>query len=130
MEWRGAGTWTNRPTVPGDLRRSASEGGAREQLAVVVRENGAEILDDPRRVKAMLGDTIATSRREINLINGALSEGVPERLAAVAGDPLRLRAEIDTLIQLLVRNGTSGSPRPPRGRCGPPRGRWVWTTRR
>jgi hypothetical protein len=76
----------------------------RTQLGELVQENGAEILQDPRRVRAMLGDTIATARREINLISLALSEGVPDRLQALAGDPLRIRAEIAALTRQLERN--------------------------
>ncbi|MEJ7707568.1 MAG: hypothetical protein WKF82_10055 [Nocardioidaceae bacterium] len=76
----------------------------RTQLGELVHENGAEILQDPRRVRAMLGDTISTARREINLISLALSEGVPDRLQAVADDPLRVRAEITALTRQLERN--------------------------
>jgi hypothetical protein len=76
----------------------------RTQLGELVQENGAEILQDPRRVRAMLGDTIATARREINLISLALTEGVPERLQAVGPDPVRLRAETAALIRQLERN--------------------------
>ena len=44
----------------------------------------------------MLSDAVASARREINLINLALTEGVPARLRAVAGAPLRLRTEMTT----------------------------------
>lgn len=76
----------------------------RTQLHELVRLNGAEILQDPRRVRAMLADTIATARREINLIALALREGVPERLQAVGSDPLRLTAEIEALTRQLEQN--------------------------
>jgi hypothetical protein len=76
----------------------------RLQLAELVAANGAEILGDPRRVRAMLADTASTAVREINLINLALSLGVPERLAAAAGDPLRLQTEIENLTRQLERN--------------------------
>jgi len=76
----------------------------RTQLGELVQTNGVEILQDPRRVRAMLGDTIATARREINLISLALAEGVPERLQAVGADPLRVRAEIAALTRQLEVN--------------------------
>jgi len=76
----------------------------RSQLSELVEANGKAILDEPDRVRAMLRDTVATAKREISLIHVALSEGVPERLSAVAGDPLRVRAEIAALTLQLEQN--------------------------
>ena len=58
----------------------------RLQLADLVEANGDALLDDARLVRAMLSDAVASARREINLINAALSIGVAER-SCVEGRP-------------------------------------------
>lgn len=79
-------------------------GQVQQRLVALVAEHGADVLDDARRVRAMLADTVPSAKREINLIGLALAEGVPARLAAAAGDPLRLRTEVENLARQLERN--------------------------
>lgn len=52
----------------------------RQQLVQLVRTNGPELLDDARRVRAMLGDAVVGATAEANLIALAISSGVPARL--------------------------------------------------
>jgi len=61
----------------------------RRQLVQLVATHGAGLLDDSRRVRAMLADAVAGATAEANLIGLALSSGVPAKLRDAALDPAR-----------------------------------------
>lgn len=52
----------------------------RRQLGQLVRDHGVELLQDSRRVRAMLADSVSGAAAEINLVGLALSSGVPASL--------------------------------------------------
>jgi pSer/pThr/pTyr-binding forkhead associated (FHA) protein len=52
----------------------------RHQLVQLVGAHGPGLLDDSRRVRAMLGDAVVGATAEANLIGLAISSGVPARL--------------------------------------------------
>lgn len=58
----------------------------RAQLRVLLAEQGAAILDDPRRFEALLRDLSGERRREAHLLVSALRERVPADLSAPSDD--------------------------------------------
>src|SRR5688572_13340408 len=85
---------------------TAPAAAVRRQLVELVRAEGAEILDDSRRVRAMLADAVAGATAETNLIGLALSSGVPGRLRDAGSDPSRVAAAIETTAQELERTSS------------------------
>ncbi len=61
----------------------------RRQLVQLVATHGPGLLDDSRRVRAMLADAVAGATAEANLIGLALSSGVPDKLRDASRDPAR-----------------------------------------
>lgn len=61
----------------------------RRQLVQLVAAHGPGLLDDSRRVRAMLADAVAGATAEANLIGLALSSGVPAKLRDASRDPAR-----------------------------------------
>lgn len=55
------------------------------QLAALVTAHGPSVLNDSRRVRAMLADSVTGATAEINLVGLALTSGVPARLREAAG---------------------------------------------
>jgi len=51
-----------------------------EALAGIIASEGTGIVDEPRRLAALLADRCAEHRLELNLLTAALEEGVPEAL--------------------------------------------------
>lgn len=72
----------------------------------LVRAEGTEILDDSRRVRAMLADAVAGATAETNLIGLALGSGVPGRLREAGSDPSRVAAAIQATAQDLERTSS------------------------
>ena len=58
----------------------------RRQLIDLVRSQGPTLLDDGRRVRAMLADAVAGATAEANLIALAIASGVPARLREAGGE--------------------------------------------
>jgi hypothetical protein len=64
---------------------------ARVCLRELVAEHGAAVYADARRCEAFLRDMCPDSRREINVLAGAVREGVPEDLLnSSRGEPIGL----------------------------------------
>lgn len=59
----------------------------KRQLAALVTAHGPSVLNDSRRVRAMLADSVSGATAEINLVGLALTSGVPARLREAAGRP-------------------------------------------
>jgi pSer/pThr/pTyr-binding forkhead associated (FHA) protein len=58
----------------------------RRQVTDLVRDHGTALLEDPRRVRAMLADTVAGAKAETSLVVLSLRSGVPAMLEeALAG---------------------------------------------
>src|SRR5579872_793785 len=53
---------------------------AARALAGILASEGPGIVDEPRRLAALLADRCADDRLELNLLTAALEEGVPEAL--------------------------------------------------
>ena len=70
-----------------DENESQQARAVREQLTRLVQTHGPEILDDSRRVRAMLADAVAGATAETNLIGLALASGVAAKLRESAGAP-------------------------------------------
>lgn len=83
---------------------TAPAAAVRRQLVQLVRSEGAAILDDSRRVRAMLADAVAGATAETNLIGLALSSGVPARLRDA--DPRSVAAAVDAAAQELERTSS------------------------
>ena len=82
----------------GESQNSAA---VRRQLVELVQRHGPELLDDSRRVRAMLADAVAGATAEANLVGLALSSGVPARLRDAARDPSRAGTAVaDTAAEL------------------------------
>src|SRR5690348_14835382 len=64
-------------TMSGETDRSAR---VRSELVRLVGQYGAAVLDDVRRVRAMLSDAVPGATAEANVIGLALGVGVPTRL--------------------------------------------------
>jgi pSer/pThr/pTyr-binding forkhead associated (FHA) protein/S1-C subfamily serine protease len=78
----------------------------RRQLVDLVSRHGPGILDDSRRVRAMLADAVQGATAETNLIGLALSSGVPDRLREAGNDPARAGAAIEATAVDLERTSS------------------------
>jgi pSer/pThr/pTyr-binding forkhead associated (FHA) protein len=78
----------------------------RQQLAALVGRQGPDVLDDSRRVRAMLADSVAGATAETNLIGLALSSGVPARLRDADRDPSSVSAVIEATVRDLERTSS------------------------
>lgn len=78
----------------------------RRQLIDLVRSHGPELLDDSRRVRAMLADAVAGATAEANLIALALASGVAARLRESQHDPRAIPGVVDGLAQDLHRTSS------------------------
>ena len=74
-----------------DVPETRYAAAVRRQLIDLVRSQGPGLLDDGRRVRAMLADAVAGATAEANLIALALASGVPTRLREAEQDPARHR---------------------------------------
>lgn len=83
---------------------TAPAAAVRRQLVAIVRAEGASILDDSRRVRAMLADAVAGATAETNLIGLALSSGVPGRLRDAG--PGSVTAAVESAAQELERTSS------------------------
>lgn len=63
-----------------DQAESSQAAAVRRQLVQLVAVHGPDLLDDPRRVRAMLGDAVVGATAEANLVGLAISSGVPAKL--------------------------------------------------
>jgi len=52
----------------------------REKLQYIVAQYGRSICNDPKRCEALLRDLCPQYKREINVLNAALKERVPEEI--------------------------------------------------
>lgn len=59
---------------------SSQAAAVRRQLVQLVGTHGPDLLDDARRVRAMLGDAVVGANAEANLVGLAISSGVPAKL--------------------------------------------------
>lgn len=68
----------------------------RQTLCKLIRQYGHELIDEPRRVRAMLRDLCPDSRREINVLGYAMDEQIPNSLlnASIALSPAILHATL------------------------------------
>ncbi|WP_107764282.1 FHA domain-containing protein [Nocardioides terrigena] len=78
----------------------------RRQLAQLVATHGPGILDDSRRVRAMLADSVSGAGAETNLIGLALSSGVPARLREAGSDEPRVAAAVAETARELERTSS------------------------
>lgn len=90
----------------GDIPQSQHAEAVRRQLVDLVRQQGPGLLDDGRRVRAMLADAVAGATAEANLIALAIAAGVPARLREAGHDPARLGASVDAVAQDLHRTSS------------------------
>jgi pSer/pThr/pTyr-binding forkhead associated (FHA) protein/S1-C subfamily serine protease len=80
---------------------SQNAAAVRRQLVDLVHRHGPELLDDSRRVRAMLADAVAGATAEANLVGLALSSGIPAKLRDAARDPSRAGTAVaDTAAEL------------------------------
>lgn len=89
-----------------DVRETQHAEAVRRQLIELVHHQGPALLDDGRRVRAMLADAVAGATAEANLIALAIASGVPARLREAAQDPARLGASVDAVAQDLHRTSS------------------------
>jgi hypothetical protein len=85
----------------GDLAQLAAKGGAmnplpRETLAELVQTYGPALLDDARRVRALLYDTCPGDRREVGVLVAAVEEGIPLSISR-ASETISVPGELDRL---------------------------------
>lgn len=90
----------------GDIPQSQHAEAVRRQLVDLVHQQGPGLLDDGRRVRAMLADAVAGATAEANLIALAIAAGVPARLREAGHDPARLGASVDAVAQDLHRTSS------------------------
>jgi pSer/pThr/pTyr-binding forkhead associated (FHA) protein/S1-C subfamily serine protease len=90
----------------GQVPESPHAAAVRRQLIDLVRSQGPGLLDDSRRVRAMLADAVAGATAEANLIALALASGVPTRLREAERDPRGPAAAIDAVAQDLHRSSS------------------------
>lgn len=90
----------------GDVPESQHAEAVRRQLIDLVRNQGPGLLDDGRRVRAMLADAVAGATAEANLIALAIASGVPARLREAGQDPSRMGASVDAVAQDLHRTSS------------------------
>jgi hypothetical protein len=57
----------------------------REQLRDLSQRYGADLLQDPRRVKGLIQDVAPGYRREQAVLVAAMEDGIPQRIAAASG---------------------------------------------
>lgn len=110
----------------------------RRELIHLVAAHGPGLLDDSRRVRAMLADAVAGATAEANLIGLALSSGVPAKLRDDGRDPARSATVVAETAEQLQRTssvqrgdalwavtaiaealGMSGAQETDRGQTGP-----------
>jgi S1-C subfamily serine protease/pSer/pThr/pTyr-binding forkhead associated (FHA) protein len=89
-----------------DVPESRYAAAVRRQLIDLVRSHGPGLLDDSRRVRAMLADAVAGATAEANLIALALASGVPTRLREAERDPRGIATAIDAVAQDLHRSSS------------------------
>ena len=70
-----------------DQRDTGPSAAVRRHLVDLVATHGPDVLDDSRRVRAMLADAVAGATAQTNLIGLALSAGVPARLREATTSP-------------------------------------------
>jgi hypothetical protein len=68
----------------------------RETLAELVQTYGPELLDDARRVRALLYDTCPGDRREVGVLVAAVEEGIPLSISR-ASESISVPGELDRL---------------------------------
>jgi hypothetical protein len=68
----------------------------RETLAELVQTYGPALLDDARRVRALLNDTCPGDRREVGVLVAAVEEGIPLSISR-ASDSISVPGELDRL---------------------------------
>jgi hypothetical protein len=68
----------------------------RETLAELVQTYGPALLDDARRVRALLSDTCPGDRREVGVLVAAVEEGIPGAISR-ASDTISVSGELDRL---------------------------------
>lgn len=90
----------------GEVPESRHAAAVRRQLIDLVRTQGPGLLDDSRRVRAMLADAVAGATAEANLIALALASGVPTRLRDAEQDPRGLSTALDAVAQDLHRSSS------------------------
>jgi pSer/pThr/pTyr-binding forkhead associated (FHA) protein/S1-C subfamily serine protease len=90
----------------GEVPESRHAAAVRRQLIDLVRSHGPGLLDDSRRVRAMLADAVAGATAEANLIALALASGVPARLRDAERDPRGPAAAMDAVAQDLHRSSS------------------------
>lgn len=90
----------------GGVPESQHAEAVRRQLIDLVRNQGPALLDDGRRVRAMLADAVAGATAEANLIALAIASGVPARLRETGQDPNRVAASVDAVAQDLHRTSS------------------------
>ena len=89
-----------------DVPESQHAESVRRQLIDLVRNQGPGLLDDGRRVRAMLADAVAGATAEANLIALAIASGVPARLRDAGQDPASVGASVDAVAQDLHRTSS------------------------
>lgn len=90
----------------GEVPESRHASAVRRQLVDLVRSQGPGLLDDSRRVRAMLADAVAGATAEANLIALAVASGVPTRLREAEQDPRGFSAAMDAVAQDLHRSSS------------------------
>lgn len=75
----------------------------REKMQYIVQQFGLSVLDDPRRCEALLRDLCPENRREINILVGALREGVASDLMSLS-NTLPIEIRFDRLTNRLYEN--------------------------
>jgi len=84
----------------------------------IARTYGAEVLNDPRRCRALLMDFCGEYRGEINLLDMALREGIPGELTAAGPIVPRglLLARYSKMVTSCLMRQPGGPLRPARRR--------------
>jgi hypothetical protein len=75
----------------------------REKLAELVRGEGADLVQDARRVRALLEDVCPGARREVAALVAAVEENVPIRIER-SSDSLSAQAGQERLSRMLAQN--------------------------
>ncbi len=78
----------------------------RSELVRLVGSYGAPVLDDVRRVRAMLADGVPGATAEANLIGLALGIGVQSRLQEASADPSRTGSAVEEIARDLERTSS------------------------
>jgi len=69
-------------------------------LTAIVAAEGHGVVDEPRRLAALLADRLAEHRLELNLLTAAVEEGVPEALLR-GSEPTPIEATYQRLARQL-----------------------------